>query len=106
MLAAAIFAVLAATAMIVARALAGPTVFDRIVAANSGGNAAILLLALYGFLTDRPEFLDIGLVYALLNIIGTFAVLKFLRYGALGHAGSEDDEDEEESGRAAGEASS
>lgn len=92
MLAAAIIAVLAATALILTRALLGPTVFDRLVAANTVGNAAILLLALYGFLTKRPEFLDIGLVYALLNIIGTFAVLKFLRFGALGHAGEEEED--------------
>jgi len=90
MLAAGMLAVLAATALLVARAAVGPTVFDRLVAANTLGNAAILILAIYGFLTDRPEFLDIGLVYAMLNIIGTFAVLKFLRFGALGHAGEEE----------------
>ena len=60
MLAAAMLAVLAATALMVVRALSGPTVFDRLVAANAIGNAAILILALYGFLTGRPEFLDIG----------------------------------------------
>ena len=52
--------------------------------------AAILILALYGFLTERPEFLDIALTYAMLNIIGTFAVLKFLRFGALGDTGEEE----------------
>ena len=92
MLAAAIIAVLVATALTLARALLGPTVFDRLVAANTMGNMAILLLALYGFLTDRPEFLDVGLAYALLNIIGTLAVLKFLRFGALGHAGEEEED--------------
>ena len=91
MLAAAMLAVLAATVLMVVRALLGPTVFDRLVAANSIGNAAILILAIYGFLTDRPEFLDIGLTYAMLNIIGTFAVLKFLRFGALGDAGEEEE---------------
>lgn len=91
MLAAAMVAVLIATTMIVVRALAGPTVFDRLVAANSLGNAAIVLLALYGFLTGRPDFLDIGITYALLNIIGVFAVLKFFRYGALGATGEESD---------------
>ncbi len=90
MLVAAMLAVLVATALMLARALAGPTVFDRLVAGNSIGNAAILILALHGFLTDRPEFLDVGLTYAMLNIIGTFAVLKFLRFGALG-AVEEDD---------------
>jgi multicomponent Na+:H+ antiporter subunit F len=92
MLAAAIIAVLVATVLIITRALLGPSVFDRLVAANSAGNAAILLLALYGFMTDRPEFLDVGLVYALLNIIGTFAVLKYLRFGALGDDGDDGQE--------------
>ena len=49
-----------------------------------GGWSAIVFLALYGFFTGRPEFLDIGLTYALLNIVGVFAVLKFFRYGGLG----------------------
>jgi multicomponent Na+:H+ antiporter subunit F len=91
MLIAAMLAVLTAATLMVMRALRGPTVFDRLVAANAVGNAAILILALYGFLSGRPEFLDIGLTYAMLNIIGTFAVLKFLRFGALGGAGEEED---------------
>ena len=80
MFAAAILAVLAALILTVVRALKGPTVFDRLLAANSVGTAAILLLALFGFMTGRPEFLDIGLLYALLNVIGTLAVLKFFRW--------------------------
>ncbi|MDH3196414.1 MAG: monovalent cation/H+ antiporter complex subunit F [Hyphomicrobiales bacterium] len=92
MFAAAILAVLAALILTVARALKGPTVFDRLLAANSIGTAAILLLALFGFMTGRPEFLDIGLLYALLNVIGTLAVLKFFRYGSLGHGGEEEAE--------------
>ncbi len=92
MFAAAILAVLAALVLTVARALKGPTVFDRLLAANSVGTAAILLLALFGFMTGRPEFLDIGLLYALLNVIGTLAVLKFFRYGSLGHGGEEEAE--------------
>ena len=92
MFAAAILAVLAALVLTVARALKGPTVFDRLLAANSVGTAAILLLALFGFMTGRPEFLDIGLLYALLNVIGTLAVLKFFRYGSLGHGGEEETE--------------
>lgn len=92
MFAAAILAVLAALILTVARALKGPTVFDRLLAANSVGTGAILLLALFGFMTGRPEFLDIGLLYALLNVIGTLAVLKFFRYGSLGHGGEEEAE--------------
>ena len=85
MFAAAIIGVLVALALAVLRALLGPTAFDRLLAANSIGTFAIMLLALFGFLTGRPEFLDIGITYALLNMIGTLAVLKFFRYGALGY---------------------
>ncbi len=92
MFVAAILAVLAALILTDERALKGPTVFDRLLAANSIGTAAILLLALFGFMTGRPEFLDIGLLYALLNVIGTLAVLKFFRYGSLGHGGEEEAE--------------
>ena len=86
MLAAGMIAVLVAAALMLVRALKGPTVFDRLVAANSIGNAAIIILALFGFLVGRPAFLDIAITYALLNVVGVFAVLKFFRYGALGHA--------------------
>jgi multicomponent Na+:H+ antiporter subunit F len=85
MFAVATIAVLVALALVVARALMGPTAFDRLLAANTIGTLAVLLLALFGFLTGRPEFLDIGITYALLNVIGTLAVLKFFRYGALGY---------------------
>ena len=45
---------------------------------------AVLLLSTIGFLNGRPDFLDLAIVYALLNVIGTIAVLKFFRYGSLG----------------------
>jgi len=83
-------AVLVALALAVIRALRGPTVFDRVLAANAIGTGAIMLLALVGFMTERPEFLDIGILYALLNIIGTLAVLKFFRHGDLSHPGGEE----------------
>ena len=49
----AIIAVLMSLALAVARALAGPTAFDRLLAVNAIGNFAIMLLALFGFLTGR-----------------------------------------------------
>jgi len=66
------------------RALAGPTIFDRILAVNSFGTKTVLLIAVYGFLTGRPDFVDIALVYSLINYIGTIAVLKFFEYDDLG----------------------
>ena len=83
------FAVLAVIALAVFRALKGPTVFDRVLAGNLVGTAAIMLLAVVGFLFGRPEFLDIGITYGLLNLIGTIAVLKFFRHGDLSTKGFE-----------------
>ena len=79
------FAILVALILTIFRALAGPTVFDRVLAGNSIGTLAILLLAVVGFLTGRPEWLDIAITYGLLNIIGTLAILKFFRHGDLAH---------------------
>lgn len=85
-------ALLVATALAIVRAARGPSVFDRLQAANTIGTCAMLLLAVIGFLTGRPEFLDIALVYGLLNVIGTIAVLKFCRYGDLGTDGDRGEE--------------
>ena len=83
----AILAVLVAMGITLVRALRGPTVYDRVLAVNSFGTLTVLALALHGFLTGRPEFLDLALVYALINFIATVAVLKFFEYGDLGVAG-------------------
>jgi len=90
MFAAAALALLVTLALVVVRAALGPSVFDRVQAANTIGTVAMLLLSVIGFLTGRPEFLDLALVYGLLNIIGTVAVLKFFRYGNLGDSGDDD----------------
>jgi len=89
MFAAATLALLVALALALARAVLGPTVFDRVQAANTVGTLAMLLLAVIGFLRGRPEFLDLALVYGLLNILGTITVLKFFRHGDLGHSGDD-----------------
>jgi multicomponent Na+:H+ antiporter subunit F len=78
-------AMLVALAMTIVRAIKGPTVFDRVLAGNTVGSLAILMVAVLGFLTGRPEFLDVALTYGLLNLIGTLAVLKFFRHGDLAH---------------------
>jgi multicomponent Na+:H+ antiporter subunit F len=89
MFAAAALALLVTLTLVVVRAALGPTVFDRVQAGNTIGTVALLLLSVLGFLTGRPEFLDLALTYGLLNIIGTVAVLKFFRYGNLGDPGEE-----------------
>ena len=85
MFAAAAIAILVALALVIVRAIKGPSVFDRVLAGNAVGSLSIMMLAVFGFLTGRPEFLDIGLTYGLLNLIGTLAVLKFVRYGDLAY---------------------
>ena len=90
MFSAAALALLVTATLALIRALAGPTVFDRAQAANTIGTVAMLLLAVYGFLAGRPDFLDLAIVYGLLNVVGTIAVLKFFRYGDLGEPGDEE----------------
>lgn len=85
MFAAATAVIILSLGLVIVRAIKGPTVFDRVLAGNAVGTLAIMLLAVVGFLTGRPEFLDIGLTYGLLNLIGTLAVLKFFRHGDLAH---------------------
>ncbi len=68
------------------RLFAGPTLYDRVLAVNTFGTKTVLLIGVMGFLTERPEFLDIALLYALINFISTIAILKFFRYRALGDA--------------------
>jgi multicomponent Na+:H+ antiporter subunit F len=84
MFAAATLLLLATLALLLLRAVKGPTVFDRLLAGNTIGTVSVLLLASIGFLTGRPDFLDLAIVYGLLNIVGTIAVLKFFRHGSLG----------------------
>jgi len=79
-------AILVAMGLALSRAFLGPTVYDRVLAVNAFGTKTVLLIAVLGFLAGRPEFLDIALVYALINFIGTIAVLKFVRYADLGKA--------------------
>ena len=80
-------AVLVAMSLALARAFMGPTIFDRVLAVNMFGTKTVLLIALLGYLTGRPDFLDLSLVYALINFVGTIAVLKFLKFGDLGTPG-------------------
>ena len=84
MFVAALVAVAVSMLLALIRMLMGPTVYDRILALNSFGTKTVLTIAILGFLTGRPDFLDIGLLYALINFIGTIAILKFFEYGTLG----------------------
>ena len=86
MFSAAMIAILAVMLMVLSRAIRGPSIYDRILAVNVFGTMTVLFIAVFGFLTGRPEFLDIALVYALINFISTVAVLKFFEYGDMGRS--------------------
>lgn len=83
-LAGTMLAVLVTMLLVLARALIGPTLYDRMLAVNMFGTKMALFVALAGFLTGRPAFLDIALAYALINFLGTIAVLRLTHYGDLG----------------------
>ncbi len=84
MFAAATIAIVVTMALALVRAFIGPTLYDRILAVNMFGTKTVLMIAVLGFLMGRPEFLDIALVYALINFVGTIAMLKYFKYGDLG----------------------
>ncbi len=86
MFAAALAAIVVTMGLALIRAYRGPTVFDRILALNMFGTKTVLLIAVIGFLMERPDFLDLALVYALMNYIGVVAVLRFSKYGHFGES--------------------
>lgn len=80
MFAVAMLGVLVTMLLVLVRGILGPTVFDRVLAANMFGTKTVLLIAVSGFLSGRPEWLDLALLYALMNFIGMIALLRFSKY--------------------------
>ena len=76
--------ILVGIALILVRAILGPTLYDRILAVNAIGTKTVIFVALLGFIVKRPDFLDIALLYALINFVVTIAILKFKQLGRLG----------------------
>lgn len=92
MLETALVGLLVTMGLVLIRALRGPTVYDRLLAANNFGTKTVLLIALYGFVTARADFLDLAIAYALINFVSMIAVLKFFEYGDLGAGFSSEEE--------------
>jgi multicomponent Na+:H+ antiporter subunit F len=91
LLLAAMIGVLATMVLALARSFLGPTLYDRILAINMFGTKTVIFVALIGFLMGRPQFLDIALFYALVNFVGTIAVLKLSHYRDLDAVQSEEE---------------
>ncbi len=83
--------ILVTMALALARAMLGPSVYDRILAVNMFGTKTVLLIAVFAFLSGRTDVLDIALIYALINFIGVVAVLKLVEQGSLHTAGETQD---------------
>ena len=84
--------ILITMALAMVRAIAGPTVFDRVLALNMFGTKTVLLICLVCFMMDRTDFVDLALLYSLMNFIGMVALLRFSQYGGfdeLSHPGEE-----------------
>lgn len=80
MFAVAMAGILVTMLLALVRAILGPTVFDRVLAANMFGTKTVLLIAVSGFLFGRPEWLDLALLYALMNFTGMLALLRFTKF--------------------------
>jgi len=70
--------------MTLIRAILGPTSFDRILSVNAVGTTTVVGVAVMGFLKGRPDFLDLALVYAMVNFVATIAILRFVEKRDLG----------------------
>ena len=86
MLIAATLAVLVVMMMAIIRAFMGPTSYDRVLAVNMFGTKTVLLISLLGFVMGRPEFLDIAIVYALINFISVIGVLRYSNRFVIKHS--------------------
>ncbi|QLK26690.1 cation:proton antiporter [Natrinema zhouii] len=73
--AAALFVVLAIAMFY--RAIVGPTTQDRLLAVNVLGTNTVVILALLAAGLDQAWFLDVALIYALLNFLMSIAISKF-----------------------------
>lgn len=80
MLNATLIALLVVMSLALVRAVLGPTIHDRILAVNMFGTKTVLLIAVTCFTFGRPEFLDIALVYALINFVSVIGVLRYFEF--------------------------
>lgn len=77
MIAGVIIAVLVALALLMVRLVLGPSIFDRVLVANSVGTVIVLLIVLLGEAQATAFYVDIALIYALINFITTIAFLRY-----------------------------
>jgi multicomponent Na+:H+ antiporter subunit F len=86
-------AILVTMGLALVRAALGPTVFDRILAVNMFGTKTVVLIAVFAFLAGRTDFLDLALLYVLVNYVGVIALLRLFRLGGLADPADPADEE-------------
>ena len=85
LLAVAIAGIVLSMALIMFRALKGPTPFDRILSVNLFGTCAVLAIAVLSFLHGNVMYLDMALLYGMINFIATIALLRFFKFRSFSH---------------------
>ena len=80
MLLAAVIAILVTMGLALIRAVKGPSVYDRVLAANMFGTKTVLLISVGGYALGWPSFVDVALLYAMVNFVSTLAIMRFFEY--------------------------
>lgn len=83
-------AILVVMSIALARALLGPSLYDRVLAINMFGTKTVLLLSVLSVLAGRGDMVDIAFIYALINFVGIIAVLRFFEFTGEDVRGSQD----------------
>jgi len=73
-------AILLTMALTLVRALRGPTAGDRMLAYNLFGTKTVLLIAVGGYALDWASFVDVALLYAMINFVSTIAILRYFEF--------------------------
>ena len=73
-----------------ARAMLGPTIYDRILAVNMFGTKTVLLLSVFSVMAGRGDMVDIAFIYALINFVGVMAILRFVENTGIENHGTRD----------------
>jgi multicomponent Na+:H+ antiporter subunit F len=63
------------------RAIKGPTAPDRVVAVNVIGMKTLVILVLFAFIYQRTLYIDVAIVYALINYLSTLTISRYLEKG-------------------------
>lgn len=69
-------------AMLLLRAMRGPTAYDRILATNIFGTVTVLVIALLSGLENNSPLVDLALLYGLINFTATIVLLRYFKYGS------------------------